>query len=497
MFFLGFSAGLPLLLIFSSLSLWLREAGVDRSTVTFFSWAALGYSFKFVWAPLVDVLPLPVLTRSFGRRRGWLLLSQSMIIISIIAMSMTNPSGGASTLTMMAFAAVALGFSSATQDIVIDAYRIESAPDSLQAALSASYIAGYRVALIAAGAGALFIAERLGSSMESYSYEAWRWAYIIMALMMMVGIITTLLRPEPMVNRSNNHRYESQHYLRFFLLFCLMAAGFILTFIASRDIVDTLVSPDGLGETALTKVLVGGGRLALAFLVSGSIAFFGILTHFVDRPMVVRSYIYPVKNFFDRYDTKAALLLLALIGTYRISDIILGVIANVFYQDLGFSKQQIATVVKTYGLGMTLIGGLLGGILVKQIGLMRMLFWGAILSAGTNLLFMSLAGMGHNMPMLYLVISADNLAAGLATAAFVAFLSSLTDISFTAIQYAIFSSLMTLLPKTLGGYSGSMVTAMGYENFFLTTALIGVPVLWVVWRCGHLTEEKAKTSLAH
>lgn len=204
--------------------------------------------------------------------------------------------------------------------------------------------------------------------------------------------------------------------------------------------------------------------------------------------MVIRSYLHPIKNFFDRYDTKAAVLLLALIGTYRISDIILGVIANVFYQDLGFSKQQIATVVKSYGLGMTLIGGIVGGALVKQLGLMRMLLWGAILSAGTNLLFMSLAAMGQNVAMLYLVISADNLAAGLASAAFVAFLSSLTDISFTAIQYAIFSSLMTLLPKTLGGYSGTMVNAMGYEHFFLMTALIGVPVLWVVWRCGKLAE---------
>jgi len=174
MLFLGFSAGVPILLIFSSLSLWLGEAGLKKSAVTFFSWAALGYSFKFVWAPLVDKLPLPLLTRWLGRRRGWMLLAQFAVIASIAWMAMTDPATGGSSLTVMALAAVALGFSSATQDIVIDAYRIESADQDLQALMSSTYVAGYRIGMLIAGAGALFLASRFGSTKELYSYEAWQ-----------------------------------------------------------------------------------------------------------------------------------------------------------------------------------------------------------------------------------------------------------------------------------------------------------------------------------
>jgi PAT family beta-lactamase induction signal transducer AmpG len=196
--------------------------------------------------------------------------------------------------------------------------------------------------------------------------------------------------------------------------------------------------------------------------------------------MVNETYIFPVKDFFARYGQSAALILLALVGLYRISDIVLGVISNVFYQDLGFSKAQIANVVKVFGLIMTLVGGFFGGLLTTRFGIVRILFWGAVLSALTNLLFMALALIGKNEWMLYLVISADNLAAGLASAAFVAFLSSLTSISFTAVQYAIFSSLMTLFPKVLGGYSGSIVDQVGYPAFFAFTAVIGLPVLILV-----------------
>ena len=164
---------IPLLLIFSSLGLWLREAGVERATVTFFSWAALGYSFKFVWAPLVDCLPLPYLTRKLGRRRAWILVSQLAIMTSILLMAFTDPSSGLSQLKIMALAAVMLGFSSATQDIVIDAYRIESADIELQALMSSTYIAGYRIGMLVSGAGSLFLAGYLGSEMKTYDYSAW------------------------------------------------------------------------------------------------------------------------------------------------------------------------------------------------------------------------------------------------------------------------------------------------------------------------------------
>jgi len=197
--------------------------------------------------------------------------------------------------------------------------------------------------------------------------------------------------------------------------------------------------------------------------------------------MAYEAYIMPVKDFFSRYPLKSALLLLALVGFYRVSDIVLGVVSNVFYVDLGFSNNEIATITKTFGLVMTLAGGFLGGLLTVRYGIMRILFTGALLSAGTNLLFMLLAATGADISLLAMVIAADNLSAGLASTAFVAFLSSLTSVSFTAVQYAIFSSVMTLFPKLLGGYSGSMVSSLGYGTFFLITACAGLPVLLLIW----------------
>lgn len=499
MLFFGISAGLPLLLIFSSLSLWLREAGVERAAVTYFSWAALGYSFKFVWAPLVDKVPLPILTKLLDRRRAWLLLSQIMIIIAISAMAFINPVDN--ELTAMAMAAVFLGFSSATQDVVMDAYRIESAESDLQALMSSSYIAGYRIGMILAGAGALFLASYLGSEMGNYNYAAWKDTYLVMASLMSIGIVTTLIISEPDRQGIDGQSHSQQEYLRFLLLFALAVAGFVATFYYSSDLIPTLKarligivhSPD-LVETfkadfikiVFNENLVGFiieiCRLAVALIVAVIIAKFVILSGIIKQQMVEQTYIAPVKDFFRRYGLSLAWLLLALIGLYRISDIVLGVISNVFYQDLGFTKPEIASVVKTFGLLMTIVGGFLGGLLAVRFGVMRILFLGALLSALTNLLFMMLAQAGHDMTMLYIVISADNLSAGLASAAFIAFLSSLTNISFTAVQYALFSSLMTLLPKILGGYSGTMVETMGYQYFFLLTAVMGIPVLLlIIW----------------
>ena len=482
MLFFGISAGIPILLIFSSLSLWLREAGVERSVVTYFSWAALGYSFKFVWAPLVDKLPLPFLTAMLGRRRAWLLFSQLMIMLAIGMMALTNPASVA--LSTMAIGAVLLGFSSATQDIVIDAYRIESVDSDLQALMASTYIAGYRIGMLIAGAGALFLASYWGSTMESYNYLAWKWSYLAMAGVMLVGIITTLIIDEPNRQQNDHSLDNKKDYLGFLLLFILAAAGFIASFYFSSNFSQTIQA--ALTGIVSNKYLAGFIieliRLILALGVAFMIAKFVIKSGVINQNIVQQTYVVPVKDFFQRYGWSLAWLLLALIGLYRISDIVLGVISNVFYQDLGFTKVEIATVVKSFGLLMTIVGGFLGGLLAVRFGVMRILFLGAVLSALTNLLFMMLASMGHDLPMLYLVISADNLSAGLASAAFIAFLSSLTNISFTAVQYAIFSSLMTLLPKVLGGYSGTMVGAMGYQQFFLMTAVIGLPVLvLIVW----------------
>ncbi len=486
MLFLGFSAGVPLLLIFSSLSLWLREAGVERTAVTFFSWAGLGYSFKFVWAPLVDQWPVPVLTRMLGRRRGWMLLAQSSVMAAILAMGLIDPAGGQTSLTFMAMAATLLGFSSATQDIVIDAYRIESADTSLQAMMSTTYIAGYRVGMLVAGAGALWLASAFGSTHGAYQYQAWQWSYGMMALVMLVGVVTTLVISEPETRGTGRASRSVRDVVGVLVMFALSVTGLIMTVYWTADLANRVAATiTGMTDSnPLVGFLVDAACLGTGVFVAWLIAMFVMRAGIVSQDMMRDTYIAPVKDFFSRYGIRTAVLLVALVGVYRISDIVLGVMANVFYQDMGFTKPEIAGVVKTFGLFMTIAGGVLGGILSVRYGVMRILFLGALLSAVSNLLFVALASMGHDLRMLYLVISADNLSAGLASAAFVAFLSSLTNIQFTAMQYAVLSSLMVLLPKILGGYSGTIVDSLGYSSFFMMTAVLGLPVLFLIWRAG-------------
>ena len=390
MLFLGFSAGLPLLLIFSSLSLWLREAGVERSAVTYFSWAALGYSFKFVWAPLVDQLPLPWLTRVMGRRRAWMLVAQLSIVSAILLMSSINPQASDYSLTLMALAAVMLGFSSATQDIVIDAYRIESAEADLQALMSATYIAGYRLGMLTAGAGSLYLASSFGTTSDAYVYQAWQFTYAIMSATMLVGIVTCLIIDEPEGNTASNYIDSIGEYIRFLMLFVVMVLGFVGCFYFAGDIAQTLkvILTNSLANQYLAGFLVEGLRLIIAIAVAAMFAFALIKFEFVSLSMVNRSYLMPVQDFFRRYGLTLAWMLLALIGLYRISDIVLGVIANVFYQDMGFSKTEIANVVWFFGVPMTILGGFAGGMLAIRFGVIRILFLGALLSAATNLLFM-------------------------------------------------------------------------------------------------------------
>lgn len=490
---LGFSAGLPLLLIFSSLSLWLGEAGVERKAVTFFSWAALGYSFKFVWAPLVDRLPLPWLSARLGRRRAWLLLAQCGVVAAILGMAGTDPATGPEALTAMAAFAVLLGFTAATQDIVIDAYRIESAPPEQQGLLSSAYIAGYRLGMIVAGAGGLFLAAHWGSVKGSYHYEAWQWTYQCMAAVMGVGLLTTLLSPEPPASAAALPQPAGQH-LRLLAVFAAGVAAFVAVFVAVGQAVGGWAATLG----PLLTLTVEALRVLLALGAAFAVGVGCVRAGLASAPQAHSTWVEPVLDFFNRYGARTAWLLLALVGLYRISDIVLGVISNVFYQDLGFSKPEIAYAVKTYGVVIGIVGGFLGGMLATRLGVMRSLMWGALLSAGTNLGFVALAHAGHDVTLMYLVVSADNLAAGFASAAFVAFLSSLTNIAFTAVQYAIFSSLMTLLPKTLGGYSGGMVDALGYPGFFWFTTLIGLPVLGLVaWAGRHLGPQPVRLSASN
>jgi len=414
MFALGFSAGLPLLLVLGTLSFRLREAGLDRTTIGYLSWVGLAYGFKWCWAPLVDRLPIPLLTRWLGRRRSWLLLSQGLVVAGLLGMAMADPR---QDLQLVVWCALAVAFASATQDIALDAFRIESADAQRQGALAATYQTGYRLAMIWAGAGVLWLAARaevapVAGAVPVYQQAAWATAYTVMAASMAVGVLTVLLSREPA-------RVE-------------------------------LPPARNLGEW-----------------LKGAL---------VD----------PFADFLRRHG-RDAILILALIGVYRISDVVMGIMANPFYVDMGYTKDEVAAVTKVYGVIMTLVGAFIGGALSLRLGVMRVLMMGAVLSAASNLLFAWLAGHGHDVTALIAVISADNLAAGVASAAFIAYLSSLTNVSYSATQYALFSSMMLLAPKWLAGYSGAFVDAWGYPAFFLATAALGVPVLLLIWLTARLS----------
>ena len=407
MLFLGFSAGLPLLLILGTLSFWLREAGIDRSTIGYLTWVGLIYAFKWMWAPLLDRVPIPLLTKLFGRRRSWLLFAQALIILGLVGMSSVDPK---QALNAVVWCALLVAFGSATQDIALDAFRIESANSDHQAALAATYQTGYRLALIWAGAGALWLAARAETGSGSYDASAWQFAYLCMAASISVGVITTLLSKEP------------------------------------------------------ARVELAKARNAKAWL------------H--------QTLIEPFAEFIGRYRWHA-ILILSLIAIYRISDVVMGIMANPFYVDMGYTKDEVAAVSKVFGVVMTLVGAFIGGVLTLRFGVMRILFLGAILSAVSNLLFAWLATQGHDLRGLVWVISADNLSSGIASAAFIAFLSALTNIRYSATQYALFSSMMLLLPKWLAGFSGVFVDSFGYSVFFYGTAIIGAPVLLLIWLAIH------------
>jgi PAT family beta-lactamase induction signal transducer AmpG len=401
---LGFSAGLPLLLVLGTLSFRLREAGIDRSTIGFLSWVGLAYGFKWVWSPLVDRLPLPVLTRWLGRRRSWLLLAQLTVVAGLVGMALLDPQVA---LEPVVWCALVVAFGSATQDIALDAFRIESADAQHQAALAATYQTGYRLAMIWAGAGVLWVAARAaGADETAYLHKAWQTAYLVMAASMSLGVLTVLLSPEP----------------------------------TQRD--------------------MPPARNAREWLQSALIE--------------------PFAEFIRRYRWQAAIIL-GLIAVYRISDVVMGIMANPFYVDMGYTKDEVAAVTKVFGVIMTLLGAFIGGVLSMRLGVMRILMLGAVLSAITNVLFAWLATRGHDLTALVWVISADNLASGIASAAFIAYLSSLTNVNYSATQYALFSSMMLLAPKWLAGFSGVYVDSHGYEAFFTSTALLGAPVLLLVW----------------
>ncbi|MGE5624683.1 MAG: AmpG family muropeptide MFS transporter [Bacillota bacterium] len=415
MLFLGYSSGLPFLMVLITLAARLKQAGIDRSTIGYFSWVGLAYSLKFFWSPFVDRLRLPVLG-GLGRRRSWMLLSQCAVAAGLLLMAVADP---AADPVHMALLALGTALFAATQDIAVDAYRIEAVGEELQGSMSAAYQTGYQVALICAGAGALSVAAFFG----------WTAAYCGIALLMGVGVVTTLLIAEP-----------DRHLDR-------------ATLAREQRVVDFLE-----GSRHWPEPL----RQAVAWAIGAVVC--------------------PFMDFFARNGWRVALPILLLIVLYRLSYMSMGVMANPFYLDLGFTLLQIAEVAKVYGIIMTLTGAFIAGVLVARWGTLRAMLVGLLLLTGANLFYAYIAGIHPGIGWFAAAISVDNVGNGIAGTAFIAYMSSLTNRAYTATQYALFGSLWSVPTKFLAGFSGRVVDATGYGPFFAITALLSLPALFlIVW----------------
>jgi MFS transporter, PAT family, beta-lactamase induction signal transducer AmpG len=418
---LGFSCGLPFMLVFQTLSAWLRQEEIERATIGMLAWVGLLYSIKFLWAPVVDRVELPVLFRLLGRRRSWMLVTQVGLIFALVNMAGQNPSP--ENITLVAFSALAVAFCSATQDIAVDAWRIEAAPPDEQGAMAAGYQLGYRIAIMVGTAGALWIAA-------DYS---WHLSYMVMAAMMGVGIIATLLTPEPKVVAARESLQQEER---------------VVAWLEAR--------PDW-----------------PAWLRTVGSTFVGAV-------------ICPLTDFFARNGLKVGALLFAFICTYRMGDYAMGVMANPFYLDQGYTLKEIAAVVKAFGLVSSLAGVVIGGVIVARVGVLRALLVGAVLVMLSSVNFSLLAtSQTTNVVALGLVNSFDNLSLGVHGTSLLAFLASLTSARYTATQYAVLSSIYALPGKLLMGTSGIVVDHIGYPTFFIYTASLTLPalvLLVLIWR---------------
>ena len=461
MIMLGFSSGLPILLVFSTLSVWLTKAGIERSTVTLFSWAGFAYAFKFLWSPLVDKVSIPNFL-NLGHRRSWLLLTQFLIIFSLVLTSVNDPQNN---IIITAVCITLVAFFSATQDIIIDAYRIESIDKKLQGSLSSMYIAGYRIGMLVGGAGSLWLASYWGS--ENYEHDVWKKVYLSMSLLMFIGVVANLISKEP--KRKRNFTRKTNLHVKFFL--SIMISLLIFIYIYSY-----LNNPFSGPMLSFFYTIL---KLIFCFICSGLFLLFLVKLKFQSKSIIKESYFSPIKNFVVKYG-KVAVIILLLISLYRMADVVMGVMANIFYLEKGYSINQIATYSKFFGVFATIAGGLLGGYFAMKYGTMITLFIGALIASLSNLLFAWLATAETNIKFLISVITADNISSGFAGAAFVVYLSGLTSLKFTATQYALFSSIMLFLPKLIAGYSGSWVDVIGYHNYFVVTALLGLPVLFLI-----------------
>jgi MFS transporter, PAT family, beta-lactamase induction signal transducer AmpG len=462
---LGFAAGLPNLLIFDTLSAWLRQADVSLRTIGFFSLATLAYSLKFLWAPLVDRTAIPLLTPLLGHRRAWMLAAQAVIILGLWLVSGSNPAGN---LWLVASFAVLVAFASATQDVVIDAWRIEAAGQERQGAMAAMYQWGYRIAILTAGIAPLVLAESID----------WNFAYAAMAALMVIGIAAVLLapreQPRPVMRPLLPHDLPARpaaETLEWIGRLCLLLGGayvfgvgftghFVMVEWAAAALGATQDSLAGLSvvwdqQPAGVFIQFGLACLGLFLIVGAALPVPGART----RPSTyfVRSYGDPLRDFFGRFAGTAGLIL-AMICCYRLSDFVLNIM-NPFYLDLGFDLATIAEVRKGIGVAMLMLGVGVGGWSIARFGLIRSLIIGALAGPVSNLAFAWLAMQGPDPRAFALAVLVDNVSAGYAGTILIAYMSSLTSAGFTATQYALFSSLYSLPGKLIAAQSGTIVEA--------------------------------------
>jgi len=474
---LGFAAGLPNLLIFDTLSLWLREAGLSLSVIGFFSLATLAYSFKFLWAPLVDRSSVPLLTGVLGHRRSWMIVCQSLIMLGLWLIAGVDP---AKNLPLMAAFAVLVGFSSATQDIVIDAWRIEVSEVERQGVMAAAYQWGYRLAVIVAGALPLILAEAL----------SWHVSYACMSALMLIGMLAVLAapreaqhtpRPVPVEDIPVRPWLESVEWVGRLLLLITAALCLGSGLAADTTVLDLALNSlglTGLGEAATSAMAAKDAVWFQLLLVILGLALVAVAalpipgTRTLPGAYLSSAMLEPLVEFFRRHAGTGGLIL-ALICLYRLPDFVLNIM-NPFYGDLGFSKIEIAEVRKVFGVVMSMLGVFAGGLAVARLGLIRALVIGALAGPLSNLVFAWLATQGHQLSALFVAIGVDNIASGFAGTCLIAYMSSLTSSGFTATQYALFSSLYALPGKLIASQSGRIVewAAHAADRGGLTSSLI-------------------------
>lgn len=426
---LGFSSGLPYVLLFSTLSAWLAETGIEKSVIGFFSWVGMTYSIRVLWSMIIDRVSLPFLTLKLGKRRGWILLAQWGTALGLAGMGIVDPQ---QQIMFLVILSIWVAFCSATQDVAIDAYRVETLSPEYQGAMAAAYVMGYRISLLTGTAGSLYLAE----------YFNWHISYLVMAAVMLMGSLTVLILREPQ-QKTHKREHEMEQQLEI------------------RLGIENTKKPGNQFLASLTETVIS-----------------------------------PFYEFFQR-NGKMAWVILILIGAYKVCDITASIMANPYYLSLGYSKPQIAEVNQYFSFVMAILGATLGGTFVLRFGIFRPLLAGSVLTAITNLLFVAMSSHPGDYTWLAVAVSADNFCAGMATSALIAYLSSLTSTAYTATQYSLFSSLMTLPAQAIGGFSGIVVENQGYPAFFTLTALSGIPafiLVLVVMRNRHAVPARIRES---